>query len=1309
MSILDDIQAYLSTPVNPTREAGFLEAINEKRIQGEQGVRNAQRQSKTMDRYAEELGLSVMPAPEPSLLFRTLDTLDTPRQAVAGVLSSAFNREGYDDLDFLAAARRGMDTNLTTGEMLRDLEVTKNLPFNPEVNKFLGDRVAPVVRGVAGFVGDVATDPLTYLAPFGGVGIRKGGLAISDDAIRTVAGTENAAQISNRLVTQEQQKAISGGLELLGLKNVDDLDPLLVGAYRAEGSRKAALPFQELGVLRDKVKQYGRLGNVGDEFADAIDEELYRKASDIASHLGVDMGTGPQTFENIYGTLDALVQKPGIRITSPFSGMSAVEKIPGLARPESDIPLVTEMSSKLYGGIVDGYYGAVRKVMDTVDTARAASPESKMWKAIDTMGDLILNSRKGVSKIFFPVSKRIQASGDIFGSQRYAEKVNDLERATGLLNLQSRKEAEQMFGAMLDEPGAEELLKKMTRTLQAYPVINAGGAQRIAQEFGPQAGQVVEQARNLFDTLSAREMEAGILGKTIDGYVYQIYNPQAGFAHPDSTAWDALKNAYGSGSQMQDFSLQRTFKNMSEAKNAGYAPEENLLNIIHARLFAHKRALMEKEFGERFAYQVSMTKPAYNKLIAASMDQSAQIRKRAMNALTQLELRSDPSQAFAQAFPDAKMLTSGTGEYPMTINQYDSYAEVINRHNQTPQAFTNDPLALDELRPALETQKRFGLKFTPEERARVEIASNVWNESLSSIPGTFGESALARAGGKKLNATLSQELKGLTPDEKVFWEGALPSGFVDAFEETVNGRNLMQQVAKTMRKNPNDKIDVRNPILRAVNLFQKTTKLMKETATIYWPAYWVRNMQGAAMQPLQATAALGDALNIPKIYRNHKLLMDPKAKWVTQTGEVITQPQLFAEMISAGMTPQNTMAGEFLNHYVDQLERVSTAVQYNVPGMRSVAEKQMRDLETNMLKRGRQKIMDWGQAMEAFGRQNAYMDLRLKGYDASSATQTANKLMIDYAQGKTQFERNVMNNVFFFYSFARGNASNMFMQMMMKPGALTTQLHAFDGVAEMLTDLDNYEQKSDYEDLLTSARTQTQLTKYVGTNPKTGLMRQVTGIGLPAEDIGKYLNVFDSLSKPTKLTWNEMMLAAGDSSKNALRAAFSQINPMAKGIMELISGRNFYFDRPITDDTLRSIPSWERDLPRIFHVVTPDWVLESSMWESLDDATQTALGGTKNADGTITINPYMMAVMSNVAGVSRAINTRKFLTQPGVPTSEKIARLFSGIRVEEMDPEKTLAYDGKRRREEYYQARGTPITKRRFEDRKRLLEAEEEE
>jgi hypothetical protein len=104
--------------------------------------------------------------PRSSFFSNLLDTLDAPRQGVAGVADTLMRGDAFTgDVGF--GWSRGQEENTTFSDILRRHDVIDN----------------PIGRGIVGFAGDVVMDPLTYLSLGTGTAAKVGGRALTETGL----------------------------------------------------------------------------------------------------------------------------------------------------------------------------------------------------------------------------------------------------------------------------------------------------------------------------------------------------------------------------------------------------------------------------------------------------------------------------------------------------------------------------------------------------------------------------------------------------------------------------------------------------------------------------------------------------------------------------------------------------------------------------------------------------------------------------------------------------------------------------------------------------------------------------------------------------------------------------------------------------------------------------------------------------------------------------------------------------------------------------------------------------------------------
>lgn len=1330
--IQDEILSYFSDPLgspDEAKEAGYLQGLEERKLKGEAGVKRARDEYNRIASYAEAVGEEPPPVVQEGMFTRILDTLDTPRQWIAGGIGSLTGHKGYEDLSLLEGAAKGADQDLTTGALLRDATI-------PILDIKLKDH--DVLRGAASFIGDVLTDPLSYIAPLGKAAAKVGGLSLTTNKIGKAA--EDGSAIFKRLTDAKEKELLAEAAQIYGVA-ADDLPKDIRSTYALMAKQSAAVPFKALGALRQDVRAKS-VGKGFEELGTAFDDELAGKAKDIVGMMGIELPEGVGT-KDIYDVLDSVVKKPSIMLSGPFAGAGSVlGRIPLISDEARNIPGVTKASEFLYSKLGDAYYGLPVKIQNAVTTGLKNDPDSLLWKSLDAAGSAL----KGMGHLTFGagklLSKRALAGGGLFESSVSKSAINEHVRARAMLGALSLKESDlllqdlgdvadkdSIFSSIIDFTESysqearklDELVQRRQLKIDPQALLQQKEAlwlksldglrtkhNGITPGSGDKAVASMEKVQVLFESLAAKEKAAGILDRAIDGYIHRSYlGPQALELVDSSPEVRAKVRDLLVGDDPSNFTLKRTFDSIQQAEALGYRAERNLKNIVAGRLFAHKQAMAEKEFAERFIYFRSLTPEARKKLNALAVSNVAAVRKRALSIFNDLDTSASTKEGLLERGVMLVDNERDAAKRPVTTEVYERWREVATRIAQNPTAIQPGDAE------SLEAIKRFGLTFSPDEAQKIARNEQLYSDIISALPGRAGESQFARSGATTLEEVLGRKVKG-SKDE--FWDGLVPQGFAEAYKDSLQGRDLLKSVAERLRRH-RSKDPFNETLYKAASLFQGYSTIMKAALTLPFPAYWARNLASAQISPLEATSVLGEALNPYKMYQYHKVLRDPSYHFVTKTGEKITGDILRAELLAAGFSTSQTMTGEFLSAYNEMFDSSADLLGRKIPGLGKALSEREATAKLGRAKRYAKAGVNFGQRLETFGRSFTYMNMRMKGMDPGSASAEANRLLVDYQMGKTGFEASVMNPLFFFYAFSRGNISNQITSLIRRPGALTNKLAAFNGVAEMLTDPENYEMNELLEEELKSTRSNMQLSQYLGTNPETGLPRILQGAGLDMEDAARFTSIIDPFTKmggPN--TWNEAVTAAGDATSSAMKVALSQMNPLVKGALEVFGFKqSLYFDRPITDDTLRKIPLWERDLPKILHALpgavggAANMVLPFDVWEGLDTVTKGVLGGKKNSDGTMTINPYMMAVLVNlVPGASRFYATRSQLTAPGVTGGDKMMRFLTGAKVMEIDPEKSLAYTQNRKIKEWAEMRDFPTTANELNEDLSLMDEEED-
>lgn len=1356
---------------NPQNPA-WLEAIQEKKASGDIQIERMMRERANLDAITEAIGAPPVPESEPGLWYKLMDTIDTPRQWIAGNIARGVGHPGYEGLSPTEAMAKSSENDLTTGEMLRE---------NPWFRKH------PGWRGLAGFVGDMATDPLSYLSAFP-QGARLGGVAVSDAVLsggKNAQGIFKALQEAEyaRLLAKEEDVVLKSflkqGTEADSFKNLmhkglvsgEDYDHIMQQAL-ADSRRNAGNKFRELKALDIKERLYQQSGATdllegikGQDVATVGKTDALRAAQESGSDiLGVAaqkqrlLGEMSLTSED----LNKIFRRPAIRFSGLFAGGGEVmEHIPLLGGVDLDIPGVTDISEVLFKQMGNLYYGTPLKIQRFIGKGLQENPNSPVYNALNFASRAMGTTRDGFVSGLGLISKRIRASGRLFGSNAPSEVVTDAQRAAAYIPYQAYRERERVFGdlqqRLVEAAGSKpedavllsnEAFADISKTIQGGLHHGAAGAktkedwvksfegaqigtkhlaprdivedqkdfQKGLQELrdryntrspglGDDLADTVEEVRRDFYKMWAKESEEGVLDSSLDGYLPQIYQSEKGMEDPN--AYSALRRLYGGKLKDPDFALERVYATMEQAKRAGFKPVEDIRDLYFFRLAHHKRALAEKEFSSRLALEWSMNGKAYDALRALTIAESDNIKRNALYALHKLDT--------PVSYADIPFKLRDENGMWLDLDRYDAIAETLRKADDPMQApyVKMSQAQSKKYAEAMGMKEKTGLKFDATEREQVAQFLDATKRARAFVVGREGESALTRAGAAQLEDIFKNKIfsaKNVTEEDKQFWSGLIPSGLASIVKDSFRAKGTLEMMAEKMSRDPAT-AGMAKALSGTLRFFNGWTKALKVGATVVWPGYWVRNVVGGQFQGGLATSVLGQMLNIPRIVETQQIIHGGK-NLVTRAGVTYSSQEIRNLLGRYGVQSDVMAAADLISAYGEALkaygdiglakkalpttERLFQRMQGKKGKLVELAEQVSPAAAQPLIEGGsamakvKSTLSVLGAKMESTGREHLFVNLLREGYDPESAAHLTSKLLVDYAHGKTAIEKDFLNQLFFFYSFSRGQSTNNFVQMMLKPGNLTAQLHAHKAVAEMLTDPDNMPEDIRPDDpRISTTRTAKDMTTFIGMNPETGLPLKLSSTGLPVEDMTRFF----TLRRPKRWTMNDVYDAGFGSVGDELRTLAGQMNPLFKSINEaFISQKNFYFDRPITDETIRRIPMWQKDINVIgFH---PWNALPRDVWKGLDEGTKWFLGGKENGDGTMTINPFAMVVLTNlVPGAARFLNTKEALSKPGVGKATKLLRLMSGVQYQEIDAEKSKVADDLRRAKEYMQVHNYPTTR----------------
>ena len=1261
-------------------------------------------------------------AARPSAFMTALGALGDPSQMVRGALANLIGAPGYGDLGLIEAAKKGKSEDVTTADLMRSSDVFAGGSF--------GDRFA---RASLGFLGDVATDPLSYIslvpggASIGGKAVSSTALNLSDDVAKALGKTAaTASELRNfhlgkagDLAEEATKKFLAGSDNLtpqlweqfLSKPGNRELADNAIGLARAKVAGDVAAPFQEAHGLVDlaRKKLASQEAFLADDSVKAALKEaghdidpaalLAQKELAVKSKLGL----APDV------DLANLFDDAAIRLSSPFRAGT------------TDIPVLTEQSRRVFKALDGALYnqklkisGKVAETVAKLGNYATQNPETISGGAATAVKGMIEGAR-AFPKLF---SLRAAAGGKIpvnlieetrlakgqayYEAQAFVSGYKNFLAQNGVDDTTMQKVPDLMYAYQ------KQLTQGLTKAeLKAAKLGGTASQFSSTREIDPQAveanlakvlntipdethrgamAQVFDAMRRDFNEMAAVEQKAGLSDAFVKQYLPGLMNK--GDALNASDVMHAVANKGGKLLDRPDFSFAKTFYTLAEAQNAGMKPEMDLFNLWSYRRYIHNKSLAEKELAERMAFEVGMPKDLVNAAKSLVASKNEDVSKRAIEFLARSDIKVGEDDILKSIVPDTTIpvMRTASGEImtPDDLIQLRARAKVLG---------PDTPEGLEAIAQA----KKLGISLDNEELFSKQLndvgeVRKLYDEYKVGLLGRGGESVITRSGGSDLSKRWKATVfKHLDPEDKQFYDGILPESFKNALEDGLDTRNLYQARIQALRSTGKtvDQAEA-DALSKVAKGYVGWLKMMKKGVLQWWPSYHFGNLSSIPFlegEQVPIFEALGDALSPKSLSRWHNLTQGNKAVLQKDTGLAIPVSQLLHEARMYG----------FANKGLGPLDVID--LQGDVLGAQM--GKTPTSKKWGMLQ-GYDKAT--GQAssyVESIGREHLFYKLRERGFDPKSAANKVNDLFTNYLGNKTTFERRLLNNTIFFYSFGKAQTINTLRNMVMRPGAVTSQLHAINGMAELLRDPNAVPLPEDVAAEAATMRSRETVSKFIGRS-KAGLPQILTGVGMPMDSVTQFANV----KLPKNLSIGELLSAGEDTAKRSAQLIASSTNPILKKTAEFITQRNLFFDKPLTDKTMRKVA---RVAPFINELLNyPPEALPGKIL-SAEPVLQKFLGAKDNGDGTWTANPTMLAIAGSlIPGLERGITSLNALQSPGTEAGHKAMRFLTRAKVVEVDPAKAAIFEENKRLKRYAEEQGLALSKRQLSQRRALLNLEEE-
>lgn len=563
------------------------------------------------------LAPTVTPKPKANFLERLL----APLQAIGSIPDIAYQRAFEGKKDILAYPKnlmQGLKTAFTGEKADREYKTTSDILERSGLitGRDTGSRL---LRGTLGLVGDVATDPTTYLS-FGTVALGKSAAkgiaktAVKNTAKRALTNTE--AKTIAKMISTGYDDAARGLLKKKGLetlispmkKLVDEMPRGVLGNVSPEDATKIATALKEqslsnidkniVNLATDLIQKKGVKGAVDDlymleggrygEFARAIADA--GKSAKQAKYAKFDGGL----FEGLLKK--AGVNVKGLTVKNPYA-VSALEMLANPLGKTASLgaEALQRVSPKIYDAVAEttgrvfdmnkfarqlGYGGAqegARQIGEYV--------KNLPRKVQEEIGDLLTTARnltKEERERFIDIAENLPA---VVNSN---DNVEMLARAWKGYNLPLRDE--QIRRAIL--PGAKDV----------KPVSFDEFIRKTETKFG---GQTVKGKETLFspDQISAMK-KVGI--ETPEQLYNFIADPTNQRAYEGISKYEKLRGALKlRPEQMTDYASKIGRALRERAKEVPYRPVEDYL--LHDVL-GLKEGYLEKKLGTTLWNQLKENK-----------------------------------------------------------------------------------------------------------------------------------------------------------------------------------------------------------------------------------------------------------------------------------------------------------------------------------------------------------------------------------------------------------------------------------------------------------------------------------------------------------------------------------------------------------------------------------------------------------------------------------------------------------------------------------------------------------------------------
>lgn len=1199
--------------------------------------RETRRLAKTVDTQLKKtVGAGYEPeevTPRKNLFLEGLDFLDSLRQGNVGILDALLRGDIFTP-EVGLGYERGKKEDVTVSDLLRRHDVIDN----------------PILRGIAGFAGDVLLDPLTYPS-FGlsSLGRKIGGRTLTE------AGSKVVGDVT-RAVTSRTKGLGDPGLMLGADQFIEDgkiVDQVFRrAAHMQQYSKevKKAIPGSKAHAEAQKlymdaqsfIESHGlKAGTVLDEL-----NPLFEKP---ALHFGVNVPfLGHLAGKTAKEGVQERVKIPGFRGMF-FEAMGLAGKVfkpgrlehvqqlpPGMVEVIEDIgvkadrlfaPIESFLASLEKAPVIGKGIGAVNSVRKGFATAfnnafrRAGvvGPDiNNLLRELEwRRGGAKASGQDAVLQVLTDTGLKnpqlgSQAAELIDGAATEALHAIELDPASMEKFLDSSQQMQRNLAAGRDMTGRKWAsdLRDADGNIIPSPLEDVQGAWTGARaklltetingpNVAPEVADIVRRFIGKMDEIGAQENFMGVKHGLLETYLMHRY------LNPNRNPYSRHGAAHG-----VDFTQPQKWKSLDEAfAKGGKVGNTDLASLIELRVRESELRIADKEFFNRLVIEhglpLQTVQALYREAASEPGGAAYEMLKRRKYKVTpgedaELYLRGKGQQDLGEALRATKATNSPEYEKLVKMTEAELSDFAHKRH------------LVDGLIPK-----------------DANVPHGLWGE-IGTVVKHEGE------------------------------EFVLPHAIASAFNDVRTSRDIIKNLAGTT--------SFGKAMLKGAD---RGLRFFKTITLLPFPAYWAQNLLGDRFRNIAAGI---HTINPGLPDRVHQLLTG-KASITNEYGQVLTKDTLdkLAKQVGLHLSPSDYLG--YLDSFGEGdinrfMARNKSSAAKNLSGL---AKGNWTEFTA-----GLSQIHDkLNYGFDGFFRLNQIVHRFEQGDGMMDAVRSANNLYFDY-RDLSAAEKSVFRRLYMFYGYTSKATKAAVTDLITQPGNLTSQLHGVRALAELFSNPDAAPTAEEIDlELLSSHATHEQLSRVLGKSPEG---KTIFGRGFAAP-INAMMQQFD-LQVPRNLSVGELLSWSGDMAKRNLQKQFATANPVIKTVGEGLAEKNLYFNKPLDAEFLRKIPSLNSLAERLLGLSYDD------LPGDLDAASKKFLNAVPDGKGRLIADPGMFWILNNIIpGLGRLTSMAGALANEDIPMKMAWMRSLLNVNLSGTELSQTYLYSQKEALEKFMRAR----------------------